>query len=241
MFKIKNDKKNKMISFIKNFFKNLTPLGIIKLYEKYRYYNFYNYKTRIINNKKEIFKLKKLNLCSGSNILYDYINLDVSTNSDIICDLEKKNLPFKNNQFDTIVCISAINYFERKRAIEILKEVYRVLEYGGIFRISTQCLDKLINHYINKNKFFFNQTGKNNLPLFPGENFSEKLLNWFYGFETIEGHKTKYIYNFEILSNILKNIGFKNIENKKFLDSKIKNIDKIDNREDQCFFLECEK
>jgi hypothetical protein len=43
------------------------------------------------------------------------------------------------------------------------------------------------------------------------------------------------------LSNILKEIGFKNISNKNFLESQLVDIKKIDNRADQCFFIECKK
>ena len=191
--------------------------------------------------KKNLDDLYKLNLCSGPVMLKDYINLDISPNSDVIIDLENENLPFRDNKFSTVICMSAINYFEKQRAIEILKDVYRVMSSGGILRISTQCLDKLVKYYIENDENFFNQKNEKNLPRFPGKNNAEKLLNWFYGFDTVEGHKTKYIYNFEILSNILKEIGFRNIENKNYFDSEIENIQEIDNRPDQCFFIECEK
>ena len=48
-------------------------------------------------------------------------------------------------------------------------------------------------------------------------------------------------HNFDILSNILREIGFKNIKNKKFLESRLLDIKDIDNRNDQCFIIECEK
>lgn len=219
--------------------KNIIPYGIVKFIEKKKYYNNYGYNLR--NNEKNFSKLTKLNLCSGPVILDDYINLDISPNSDVVIDLEKKNLPFENNKFQVAVCISAINYFEKQRAIEILKEVHRVLVNGGIFRISTQCLDKLLSYYIQKDEKFFNKKNEDNTPRFSGKTYAEKLLNWFYGFETVEGHKTKYIYNYEILSNILREIGFKNIQSKNFLESKLEDVKKIDKRNDQCFIIECEK
>ena len=225
--------------FVKKLIKNLTPYGIVNYIRKRKYYQNFGFKKRV--QKKNLDDLYKLNLCSGPVMLKDYINLDISPNSDVIIDLENENLPFRNNKFSTVICMSAINYFEKQRAIEILKDVYRVMSSGGILRISTQCLDKLVKYYINNDENFFNQKNEKNLPRFPGKNNAEKLLNWFYGFDTVEGHKTKYIYNFEILSNILKEIGFRNIENKNYFDSEIENIQEIDNRPDQCFFIECEK
>jgi predicted SAM-dependent methyltransferase len=222
-----------------NFIKNFIPFGVVKYIAKKKYYKNFGFKKR--NEKSKLDDIHKLNLCSGPVIIENYINLDISPNSDIIVNLENQNLPFENDRFNTVICMSAINYFEKQRAIEILYDVHRVLIKGGILRISTQCLDKLLKYYIDNDENFFNQKNEKNLPRFPGNNNAEKLLNWFYGFETVEGHKTKYIYNYEILSNILKEIGFKNISNKNFLESQLVDIKKIDNRADQCFFIECKK
>ena len=218
------------------FVKNFIPYGMVQYIKKRKYYKNFGYKKR--NKKRILDNLNKLNLCSGPIILEDYINLDISPNSDIILNLENQNLPFNNNRFKVVICMSAINYFEKHRAIEILNDVYRVMANDGILRISTQCLDKLLGYYMDKDEKFFNQKNEQNLARFPGKNKAEKLLNWFYGFDTAEGHKTKYIYNHEILSDILKEIGFRNITNNNFLESKLPDINKIDNRADQCFFID---
>ena len=225
--------------YLKKIIKNLTPFGIVKFIEWNNFYKKYGYTFK--KKRKDFLKLNKLNICSGAVFLDDYINLDISPNSDLVLDLEKNNLPFQGERFEVIIFMSAVNYFEKKRAIKILEETYRVLKKGGVFRISTQCLDKIINYYIKRDHTFFNQKQKDGTVRFPGKTNAEKLLNWFYGFETIEGHKTKYIYNFDILSNILREIGFKNIKNKKFLESRLLDIKDIDNRNDQCFIIECEK
>jgi MoaA/NifB/PqqE/SkfB family radical SAM enzyme/predicted SAM-dependent methyltransferase len=183
---------------------------------------------------------KKINLCSGTIKLPGYINIDICQDSDIILDLEKDLLPFPNNSIDTLVCISAINYFSIQRGQEIINEVYRVLKPGGIARFGTQDLEVITEKYLNKDKEFYFQKSANGADRFKGRTIGEKLNEWFYGYEA-SGKKCKYVYDFETLALLFTNAGFVNIENKQFLDSKIKDIDKIDNRPEQMFFLEAEK
>ena len=72
----------------------------------------------------------KINLCCGSRKLPNFCNIDISTNADIVLDLEKNLLPFRDNQCEIVVCISAINYFSRERGLQIVRDVHRVLKPG---------------------------------------------------------------------------------------------------------------
>lgn len=186
-------------------------------------------------------KINGINLGSGSILLDGYCNIDIYWGSNLIIDLEKKLLPFHNNSIDTVVCTSVINYFTRKRGEEIIKEAYRVLKPGGIARFSTQDLELIASKYINKDTSFFFQKLPNGKDRFVGETIGDKFNSWFYGYEVAKGKGVKYFYDFETLALIFKKAGFSKIENKKYLDSKIKNIELIDNRPDQMFFLEAIK
>src|SRR3989338_3266924 len=85
-------------------------------------------------------KWKKVNLCGGPVKISGYCNVDIYPTADIHLDLEKNLLPFKDGSIDTVVCISAINYFNRERGQKIIEDVYRILKKGGIARFATQDL-----------------------------------------------------------------------------------------------------
>jgi len=205
----------------------------------------YMMETETIDNKNESVlptkdKIIKINLCGGPSKIDEYINVDISPNSDIILDLEKELLPFEDNSVDELICISAINYFSVQRGFEIIKDVFRVLKPRGIVRFATQDLRILAEKYLNRDQEFFNQKLANGHDRFPGISFADKFSQWFYGFET-GGKRCKYVYDFETLRILFENAGFTQIEEKKYLESRIKNIKKIDNRPEQMFFLEAIK
>ncbi len=192
-----------------------------------------------VKEKQEKSELK-VNLCSGPVMLKGWVNVDISPMADITIDLEKELLPFEDESVDTLVCISAINYFTLQRGYEIIKDVYRVMKDDGIVRFATQDLRILAQKYLERDKEFFFQKLENGQDRFPGITFADKFSQWFYGFET--GGKTcKYVYDYETLSLLFKKAGFEVVEEKKYLESEIPEIKLIDNRPEQMFFLEAKK
>jgi predicted SAM-dependent methyltransferase len=193
--------------------------------------------------KLNLYKIKqdKINLCSGPILLDDYCNIDIYNKADLNIDMERKLLPFKNNSINIVICTSAINYFTRKRGEKIIKDVFRVLKPNGVARFSTQDLDTIAKKYVDRDKDFFFQKNINNKDRFIGETFCDKFNSWFYGYAVAKNKGCKYFYDYETLSLLFKNAGFKIVEKKKYLESCIENIEKIDNRPDQMFFLEAIK
>jgi len=183
---------------------------------------------------------QKINLCSGPVLLDDYINIDITKNADIVLDLEKDLLPFPDQSIDIIVCISAINYFSRERAREIIKDIHRVLKPGGTTRFATQDLRVLAKNYIDNNLEFYSEKLPNGQDRFPGKSIGDKFNEFFYGFHCAGKH-CKYVYDFESLKNLFEEAGFALIEQKKYLESRIPGIEKLDNRPGQMFFLEAVK
>jgi len=49
------------------------------------------------------------------------------------------------------------------------------------------------------------------------------------------------VYDFESLALLFKNAGFRTVEQKKYRESVLADIEKIDNRPEQMFFLEATK
>lgn len=209
---------------------------IQKLHNKLRYffYKIWNRITYKVNGRQ----VKKINLCGGSVSIPGYFNVDMDYKADLIIDLSKESLPFPKNSAEVVVCISAINYFSRKRGEEIIKEVYRILKKGGIARFAVQDLLEISKKYVNGDKnFFFQQL--NGRDRFKGETMCDKINSWFYGYGRVGSEK--YMYDYETLSLLFKRAGFSRVEQKNYRESVLENIDMIDNRPDQMFFLEAIK
>ena len=182
----------------------------------------------------------KINLCSGAAKIEGFVNIDIFPGADYVIDLEKDLLPFTENSVDVVVCNSAINYFTRDRAQELINDVYRVLKPGGIVRFGTQDLRVLVEKYVNNDKEFYFQKLPDGNDRFPGATIGDKLNEFFYGFGVKDKH-CKYLYDYESLKVLIQNAGFKSIEQKKFRESLIPEIHLIDNRPNQMFFLEAVK
>lgn len=88
---------------------------------------------------------KKLNLGCGSDIKEGWINLD-SVNIpgvDVVHDIEKLPLPFKNEEFGEILCQDILEHIEY---IPVLKDIHRILKKGGRLTIR-------VPHFTSKNNF----------------------------------------------------------------------------------------
>ena len=185
-------------------------------------------------------EFSKINLCSGPVMLPNYLNIDKGVGVDLVWDLAKSFPPIKSNSIDVLVCISSINYFTRTRGKEIIEQIYRILKPGGIARFGTQDLRLIAEKYINRDEAFFFQKNADGNDRFRGKTMCDKVNSWFYGYKTAGG-TGKYFYDYETLELLFKESGFSLVERKNFRESRIKDIEKIDNREDQMFFLEAIK
>jgi predicted SAM-dependent methyltransferase len=165
----------------------------------------------------------KINLCGGVVKIHGYTNVDICGNPDITIDLEKELLPFDDNSVDVIACNSAINYFTRARACEIIKDVYRVLKPKGVTRFGVQDLKILVNQYLRRNLT------------------AVEFYDYFYGFDNGIGKHCKYVYDYIELRTLFREGGFTQILQMEYLESIIPEVHQIDNRREQMFFLEAIK
>jgi len=186
-------------------------------------------------------KWKKVDLCGGPVQIPGYCNVDIYHTADICIDLENNLLPFRDGSMDTVMCISAINYFSKERGQKIIEDVYRILKKGGIARFATQDLFEISKKYVNIDKDFFFQKLPNGKERFRGKTMADKLNSWFYGYTTTGNKSCRYFYDFETLALIFREAGFSTVERKDYMQSDIAEIKLIDNREDQMFFLEAKK
>jgi SAM-dependent methyltransferase len=187
--------------------------------------------------KKEI---RRINLCCGTTRIPGYFNLDFGHDADLHIDLSITDLPFPGASIEAVVCMSAINYFTRTRAQQIVNEVYRVLKPRGVTRFGVQDLESIAKRYVEKDLNFFFQTLPDGRERFEGPTLGDKFAAWFYGYVS-GGNPCQYFYDYESLAFLFKTAGFSIIEKKNFRKSRLEHIELIDNRPDQMFFLEAVK
>ncbi|CAB1070112.1 hypothetical protein D1AOALGA4SA_828 [Olavius algarvensis Delta 1 endosymbiont] len=185
-------------------------------------------------------EVDKLNMCSGSSRIPGYLNLDISARADLPINLAKRNLPLPDSSIEVVVSMSAINYFTRDRARELINEIYRVLKPGGITRFGVQDLEKLAARYVQKDRDFFFQKLPDGTFRFEGPTLGDKFVAWLYGYES-GGSTCRYFYDYESLAYLFREADFPMVEKKKYLQSRIADIELIDNRPGQMFFLEARK
>jgi SAM-dependent methyltransferase len=182
----------------------------------------------------------RLNLCCGPQRIPGYLGVDVSPGADLRLDLGRYDLPLPDGSLEAVVCISAINYFTRRRAAEIVAEVHRALKPGGIARFAAQDLESIARRYVEKDTAFFFQRLPDGRERFEGPTLGDKFAAWFYGYVS-GGSPCRYFYDFDSLAFLFRSAGFGVVERRPFGDSRLEHIELIDNRPDQMFFLEAVK
>lgn len=187
----------------------------------------------------DLIGIRKINLCCGAQIIPGYLGIDFGGEVDLRLDLEKNNLPFKNESLETVICVSAINYFTRTRGQELVNEVYRVLQPGGVARFGVQDLETIARRYVEKDVGFFFQKLPDGRERFEGATLGDKFAAWFYGYVAVG--PCRYFYDYDSLAFLFKTAGFSMVEKKQFRESSLEHIELIDNRPDQMFFLEAIK
>jgi len=184
--------------------------------------------------------VKRVNLCCGTQRIPGYLGVDFGGKVDLRLDLERHDLPFKPNSLESVLCMSAINYFTRTRAQEIVCEIYRVLQPGGITRFGVQDLQSIAQRYVDRDLDFFFQKLPDGRERFEGPTLGDKFAAWFYGY-AIKGVPCRYFFDYDSLAYLFKTAGFSIIERKQYQESRLDYIELIDNRPDQMFFLEAIK
>ena len=184
--------------------------------------------------------IRRLNLCSGTQRVPGYFGIDMLAGADLRLDLASMDLPFASGSIDTVVCMSAINYFPRRRALELAREMHRVLRPGGVCRVGVQDMKALAERYVRGEREFFFQKLADGRERFEGATLGDKFAAWFYGY-AVEGRPCAYFYDFDSLAHLFREAGFGLVERRGYRESRIPDIDALDNRPEQMFFLEAVK
>jgi SAM-dependent methyltransferase len=133
------------------------------------------------------------------------------------------SLPLKDGTADFIYSSHFLEHLFKPDAERLLKESYRVLKPGGIVRVCVPDLAYAVLLYSQGKK--------------------EQMLENYFFVEDKESFlaRHKYMYDFELLKNLLEKIGFTQIELCSYQKGKTPDLEKLDNRPEETLFVEAEK
>jgi predicted SAM-dependent methyltransferase len=146
----------------------------------------------------------KLQVGCGPNSLEGWLNADLIY-GDIYVNATKK-LPFGDNTLNFVFCEHLIEHFSKKEGFRLLKESYRVLKIGGIIRITTPDLQKLIRLYFDTNQF---AKREDCIRVIYGSEARLSTCEYFNNYMHRWGHK--FIYDEQFIRTVLTQIGYANL------------------------------
>lgn len=161
---------------------------------------------------------------SGSNRYYskiEYINI-LSNNDFIFHDLSR-SLPFKNNCIDCFFSSHFVEHLFNRDAKKLLEACYKSLKNGGAIRIAIPDLKYAVELY--------------------GKCETKKMLENYFFVDDLSSYlaRHKYMYDFELIKEILIEAGFHSIQQYKYREGKVPNLDILDNRPEDTLFVEAYK
>lgn len=93
-------------------------------------------------------KLNYLNLGCGSKFHENWVNVDMTSNSnDVIKANLLKGIPFPDDTFEVVYHSQVLEHIPKEDARGFISECYRVLKPGGIIRIVVPDLENIIDEY----------------------------------------------------------------------------------------------
>lgn len=161
-----------------------------------------------------------LDIGSGYAPTPDCYHIDVRDDLpdiDLVIDISKESLPIACNSVDGIVSNHVVEHFRWTQISSILKDWLRVLKVCGWVKIRTPDLDFIINGYVNGpiSKEWPGDED-NAKKIFGSYGPSEWALIKLFSGQDYEANVHYACYSFDMLSRLLKNVGFSDVKRVKF-------------------------
>jgi predicted SAM-dependent methyltransferase len=177
--------------------------------------------------------IRRLNWGCGSEPEPGWLNSDIKEGPgiDIACDI-RDGLPLDDAGIDYIVSIHALPELPYPDIEPALRELCRVLEVGGVLRLSLPDLDRAIRAYLDRDAGYFL------VPDDDARSLGGKLIvqmTW-YGY-------SRSLYTFDFVEELLYRAGFRRVVRCAFREtaSAHPEIVELDNRERESLFVEAFK
>jgi len=132
-------------------------------------------------------------------------------------------IPFVDESVNSVYSSHFLEHLHRQDALHLLQESFRVLKHGGVIRICVPDLAYAISLYTWGEK--------------------EKMLNDYFFVEDKESYyaRHKYMYDFDLLSTIMKQVGFRNIRRCAYRQGATPDLEVLDNRLEETLYVEAVK
>jgi len=165
----------------------------------------------------------------------------------------RRNLPFADNSVDFIYTSHFIEHLKKFDAQRLLEDCYRVLKHGGVLRISVPDLKILAGKYVeNDVDFFVNflKLEKSNpkdiilADIFNNMFYPESYGRRFKGLEKLMYFFARphlWMYDYASLSSLLKECGFKTVEQKSFRQGEVPDLKELDVFPEISLYVEVKK
>jgi predicted SAM-dependent methyltransferase len=171
-----------------------------------------------------------LHLACGSNVKPGWTNVDLSDAGSVIGWDLTQPLPIDTGYMRLIYCEHFIEHLEPGDAYRLLIDCRRLLETGGVLRISTPDLRKLIEEYLAGRVDTWHDIPW--MPATPARLMNEGMRNW--------GHK--FVYDASEFESLLHASGFTKVARMRWGESTISELQGIESRPNhQELIYECGK
>lgn len=169
-----------------------------------------------------------------SNGWYILDHKKTSQKNSILGDASKIDLD--DNSVSIIFCSHVVEHIPQIKIEDVFKEFNRVLKPGGVLRILTPDMEKILKAYANDDDEFFDMALQEDPNLRTDLGRGGIIANWFNSpgqdtvllnrnlTEFITGVAHQYLYDFRMLEILLMNNGFNEISKKQFQESAIKEL-----------------
>lgn len=160
-----------------------------------------------------------INIGCGPNFLSGWINVDMARNEgiDIVWDL-RQGLPFPSESCTAAFGEHVIEHITKEDASRLLKECHRVLQKGGVIRLSTPDAGRYLRAYANDGEFLRHSSFDRSIET-PMDRINQMMR---------EDGQHLWVYDAPALILLLKQAGFGEVVEQGFGSSqhpRMKNID----------------